>query len=88
MIEGALLHFRMMEEYISPIIFDESETAVADDFLDLSLWHNLTPQNRTGFSFVTISRDAKTGAYRFGGIQAMRSCSPSRISEDKGSVDR
>jgi hypothetical protein len=44
MIETPFLHFRMMEKQIPAIRFDESETAVADDFLDLSLGHDLAPQ--------------------------------------------
>ena len=44
MIETAFLHFRMMEKQIPPIRFDKSEAAVAHDFLDFPLWHDLAPQ--------------------------------------------
>src|SRR6516162_1658757 len=48
MVERTLLHLRMMEEQVSPIRVNEAETAVADNFLDLSLWHKLTPANERG----------------------------------------
>ena len=43
LIDAWFLHFRLMKEQIHTVRLDESESAVADDFLDLSLGTSFVP---------------------------------------------
>jgi hypothetical protein len=43
LLEGDAFAFRMMEEQIAPVRFNESEPFFAQQLLDLTLWHNSTP---------------------------------------------